>query len=83
MEQKRAIDDLESVVNRLAKSKQKADKQLVEKRQALEITTKEKKKELEKKINDYEQMERELRISNAALEEAKAREKQVNCLYRF
>ncbi len=83
MEQKRAIDDLESVVNRLAKSKQKADKQLVEKRQALEITTKEKKKELEKKINDYEQMERELRISNAALEEAKAREKQVYCLYRF
>lgn len=77
MEQKRAIDDLESVVNRLAKSKQKVDKQLVEKRQALESTTKEKKKELEKKINDYEQMERELRISNAALEEAKAREKQL------
>ena len=71
-------------MNRLAKSKHKTDQLLAEKRHALQTTVKEKKEELTKGSNNKEQLERELRITTAALEESRAREKQVtiNVLFR-
>ena len=76
-EQKRTIEDLEAVVNRLAKSKNKADRQLAEKRQALKSTSKEKDIELEKTNSNFQQLEKELQLTKDALEEAQNRERQV------
>ena len=76
-EQKRSIQDLESVVNRLAKSKNKIDRKLAEKSSVLQSTEKQTKEELLKTTKNYQQIEKELQITKEALEEAQNREKQV------
>ena len=76
--QKRKIEDLESMVNRLAKSRHKMDKKLSEKSDVLQLTEKQKKEALLKTTKDYEQMEKELRITKEALDDAQNREKQVS-----
>ena len=76
--QKRKIEDLESMVNRLAKSRHKMDRKLSEKSDVLQLTEKQKKEALLKTTKDYEQMEKELRITKEALDDAQNREKQVS-----
>jgi len=75
--QKRKIEDLESMVNRLAKSRHKMDRKLSEKSDVLQLTEKQKKEALLKTTKDYEQMEKELRITKEALDDAQNREKQL------
>ena len=78
MEQKQVIEELEASLNKLAKSKHKASKQLKTVQDKMESTTKGSLEETEKQKELVSQLRKELETAKDFLKESNNREKQVS-----
>lgn len=83
LEQSQKLEDLEQLVSKLAKSKDKTSRQLQGVKRDLHLTETEAKEEKAKSSSNMNQLARELASVKETLEETRAREKQVKEMKRI